>query len=182
MRLALLWELTFWEVDILGVDILELTFWEEPGERCYSYSTKTGMPVNGSMRWLSACSLQLLTHARVTTRPAPQCMQIKFDLHHTDYRQTGISYQVIICLLAHYFHLFSSFGCTDDSYAWKHSSHMPNYSMITRYMSHDTCHTIHMLHGTCHMIYIHMDNYTRVIQQSHDIPEGHNEEEQNPKC
>ena len=27
------WELTFWEVDILGVD--SLTFWEEADETCY---------------------------------------------------------------------------------------------------------------------------------------------------
>ena len=37
------------------------------------------------------------------------------------------------------------------------------------YMSHDT-------YGKSY------DNYTRVIQQSHDIPDGHNEKEQNPSA
>ena len=77
MRLALLWKLTFWEVDILGVDILELTFWEEPGERCYSYSTKN----RDASQWIhemvkvGACSLQLLTHAQVGW--GPECLNPK---------------------------------------------------------------------------------------------------------
>ena len=56
----------------LGVDILELTFLEEPGERCHSYSTKN----KDASQWIyemvkvGACSLQLLTHVQVTIRPA----------------------------------------------------------------------------------------------------------------
>ena len=54
---------------------------------------------------------------------------------------------------------------------FKSHAQLLNNDMI---MSHDTCHMIHMAKS-----YI---NNIRVIQQSHDIPEGHNDEEENPKC
>lgn len=93
----------------LGVDILQLTFLEEPGERCHSYSTENKDASQWIYEMVKCLQSPVVNTCTGHHQTGLQCMQIKCDLHHTDYRQTGIT-KLLSAYLHIIFFLFSLLG------------------------------------------------------------------------